>query len=159
METLKLLNNQHQNSATPDKHLIVGKLISTLELCAFLNRFYTEVGGEPIQTTAWDIRINAFQHPHPLSISEAKHLLTKLDPRKSACADDFPTWIFHDSIKDMRIPVHEIINSMLSTGKYPDKWKNHKLNLYLNVNHSKSWITIVLYHCFTIPAKFQNNGS
>ena len=63
----------------------------------------------------------------PVSIGEVKIMLKKLDTTKATSTEDFPTWVSVECAEDLCIPVHHIVNCMLSSGEYPDLWKRAQI--------------------------------
>ena len=69
---------------------------------------------------------NKTPSPSPLSqisLSEVKSLLKRLDTSKATCNQDFPTWVSLDAMEDICLPLHNIINAMLTSTEFPNKWK------------------------------------
>ena len=54
-------------------------------------------------------------------------MLSTLDPAKATSSDDFPTWVSKEGREDLCIPIHDIINTMLADGEYPDLWKQAQI--------------------------------
>ena len=50
-----------------------------------------------------------------------------IDPTKATSSDDFPTWVSKKGQEDLCIPIHDIINTMLADGVYPDLWKQAQI--------------------------------
>ena len=46
-----------------------------------------------------------------------------IDPTKATSSDDFPTRASKEGRERLCIPIHDIINTMLANGVYPDLWK------------------------------------
>ena len=121
--TLNSITNKNKTAGPSEKHVINDKILSTEEFCSALNDYYISVGGEPRQNVKMN-SINDIDVPlQHFSIGEIKLLMRKLDPSKCTSTDDFPTWLSKDCIEDVCIPMHNIINCMLTSGEYPDRWK------------------------------------
>ena len=125
-DTIKSVTNKQKIPAKVDKHFIHGKLMSSTEVSHSLNEYYVGVGGEPIQTVSHPPAVEAtLQH---LSIGEVKLLMKQLDVTKSTSSDDFPTWVSYECLEDIALPFHDIVNCMIKTGQYPDRWKRAQVS-------------------------------
>jgi hypothetical protein len=122
-----MANTAKNTTSTASKHLIVRQLLTTSKFCADINSYYTKVGSHPNDITyAHDT--DTSPELDPLSLGKIKLLLSRLDCTKSTSSEDFPTWISVDGREDMCIPMQDIINCMLATGLYPDKWKQAQVS-------------------------------
>ena len=152
--TLNHLTNKAKQSVAPDKLLINGGFLSSDEFAAGINDYYVSVGGPAIIDNEFsdvphqENSPNGFSdEPHqenspngnsdvphlenspiePISIGEVKILLKKLDTTKATSTEDYPTWVSVECAEDLCIPVHHIVNCMLSSRKYPDIWKRAQI--------------------------------
>ena len=119
---MKKLTNQSKDSSAPENAIIDGVKLSSAEFSEQINDFYINVGGNALPPSV-DIRPDPNNKLDPLSIGETKSLLKKLDTSKATNNEDFPTWISKMGCEDMCLPFQNILNSMLSTCEYPNKWK------------------------------------
>jgi hypothetical protein len=62
-----------------------------------------------------------------VSIESVAKKLKSIDTRKASHAYDYPSWISKVTADDLAVPVADIINSILSSCKYPDLWKSYTL--------------------------------
>ena len=123
-ETLNQLTHKTSNQNNNNRLLIDGEFLTTQDFTNNINDYYLTVGGEAIPQN--DLEIRSLHDSHPLdllSIGEVKRLIRKLDTTKSTSSEDFPTWLSKECCEDICIPIHDIINCMLSTGRYPTLWK------------------------------------
>jgi hypothetical protein len=111
--------------------LINGERLTNEQLAKNLNK---SVGGKAITQNDPSANSNS-SSLQPLSISEIKHLLRKLDTTKATSFADFPTWASKEGMEDICIPLYSIINSMLATGQYPDFWKRAQISPIPKTKH------------------------
>ena len=119
-KNIKKLETQSGDS-NRSKYFIDSKWMECDQLAHNLNEYFISVGGS--ETHPSPTIPNTSAGPRALSIGEVKMMLGKLDPTKATSSDDFPTWISQELKEDMCIPVHDIVNSILKTGHYPQFWK------------------------------------
>ena len=115
-ETLNQLTHKTSNQNNNNRLLIDGEFLTTQDFTNNINDYYLTVGGEAIPQN--DLEIRSLHDSHPLdllSIGEVKRLIRKLDTTKSTSSEDFPTWLSKECCEDLCIPIHDIINCMLST--------------------------------------------
>ena len=98
----------------PDNTIIDGKKLSPSEFSQQINDFYINIGGTALPSTV-NITPDPERKLQFLSIGEAKQLLKKLDTSKATSNEDFPSWVSKSGCEDMCIPMHNILNCMLST--------------------------------------------
>ena len=97
--------------------------------CNNINKYYTDVGGDLLE----DCNNDACTNETPvtpldhLSVSEIKHHLKRLNTTKATSTEDFPTWVSYEGLEDICIPLQSIINSMLTSSEFPDKWKRSQI--------------------------------
>ena len=120
--TVKKLTNQAKDNSMPDSMIIDGTKLSPSEFSKQINDFYINIGGTALPSTV-NITPDSERELQPISIGEAKILLKKLDTSKATSKEDFPAWVSKSGCEDMCIPVHNILNCMLSSCEYPDMWK------------------------------------
>ena len=148
--TLNSLTNKNKAAGPSEKHVINDQILSTEEFCSSLNDYYISVGGEPQQNVTMNSIVDIDVPLQHFSIGEIKLLMRKIDPSKSTSTDDFPTWLSKDCIEDVCIPLHNIINCMLTTGEYPYCWKKAQVT-----TNPKCSIGIIAqaYCCITLEKK------
>ena len=120
--TLNNITNKYQKQPAAEKHMVNNEFISTQDFAEKINKYFISVGGEPMSGNEQNISSNS-PPLDQLSIGEVKLLMSKLDPSKSTSSEDYPTWVSKDCIEDICIPLHSILNTMLSSGEYPNMWK------------------------------------
>ena len=54
-------------------------------------------------------------------------MMKKLDNSKATSREDFPTWLSQEGCEDLCIPMHDIVNTMLLTGNFPNFWKRAQI--------------------------------
>lgn len=62
-----------------------------------------------------------------MSVGWVKKQLKQVNSNKSTNSNDYPSWLSKDAAEDLCIPVAHIINCMLQTEQYPNRWKNYEL--------------------------------
>ena len=124
----QLVKSLTQKQNTPSSSTITvidNKRLSNSELCSELNAYFKSVGGQllessPYTATGPEAEATFLDH---VSIGEIKLMLEQIDTSKSCNSKDFPSWLSVEGREDLCIPLHHIINTMLTTGEYPDLWK------------------------------------
>jgi hypothetical protein len=125
---IKALTNPNKAKPVTQYTIINGERLTNEQLSRNLNSYYKSVGGEAIAIDT-DFYPAANVPPlQPINIGEVKHLLNQLDTTKATSTDDFPTWISKEGFEDICIPVHDILNCMLSTCQYPNLWKKAQIS-------------------------------
>ena len=125
------LRSVTQPPKTPSSDIqnVEGSTMTPNTFCDRLNKYYISVGGDPkplSKTSVPEISASApLQH---LSLGEIKQLLSKLDITKATSSEDFPTWLSLEGREDICVPLCDIINNMLSTARFPNKWKRAQVN-------------------------------
>ena len=126
--TLNTITKKAKQSSTPSKIYINGEFLKPKDFATDINSYYAGVGGEAIESQGIPI-INSNNTPlEPISIGEVKQLIKKLDKTKTTSSEDYPTWLSVECVEDICIPVHHIINCMLTTAEYPDLWKRAQIS-------------------------------
>ena len=126
-DTVKKLTKPAKPASKEDQHTVIdGQRFNNTQLAEQLNAYYVQVGGEPVSSTSSTTNNNNSKL-QPISIGEVKYMLSRLDPTKATSSDDFPTWVSKEGREDLCIPIHDIINTMLADGEYPDLWKQAQI--------------------------------
>ena len=106
-----------------------GKAMTPSNFCDKLNSYYASVGGPPVS-----VERNGHAQSEcstaelsELSIGEVKHMMSKLNVSKATSSEDFPCWVSLEGREDICVPLCNIINSMLKTAEFPDKWKKSQI--------------------------------
>lgn len=121
--TVKTLTKPHPTKP-PDSITIEGKSMSSAELCKQLNTYYKSVGGELITRTESPNNSSCKSTPlQHISLGEIKLMLSKIDCSKACTSKDFPSWVSKECREDLCIPIQHIVNTMPSTGEFPNLWK------------------------------------
>ena len=103
--------------------IVDGKRLNGEDMANNLNIYYKSIRGDVVVTPITSH--STINTPiEPVSIGEVKSLIKQLDTSKSTSTEDFPTWVTKLTVEDICIPITDIINCMLSTSTYPDKWKS-----------------------------------
>ena len=92
-----------------------------------LNSYYRDVGGEAVNSEYTSSSPEQQTPLDLLSLGDVKHLINQLDTSKATSQEDFPTWLSKDGEEDICVPMQDIINTMLTTGQYPDHWKQAQI--------------------------------
>ena len=87
-----------------------------------LNMYYQSIGGQVMEPSA-NHKTNNITPLEQITIHEVKQLLKHLDTTKATSSDDFPTWISKQGREDICIPLADILNCMLRTCTFPERWK------------------------------------
>ena len=103
--------------------MVDGKFITSEEFASGINKYFVCVGGQPLPVSVTSPSNNNATPLQQLSVGKIKLLIKKLDTTKSTNSSDYPTWVSKDCSEDICIPLQDILNSMLQSGVYPNKWK------------------------------------
>lgn len=89
-----------------------------------INSYHAAVGGDPLPNTS-DVCNTPSAQPlsHISSTGEVKHLLKRLNTSTAAPPRDFPTWVSLHAMEDICLPLHNIINAMVTTREFLNTWK------------------------------------
>ena len=135
----------YPNKSIRDKHEIklkVGNdLITQDRVAEYINEFFINVGSPPVNTTpvipAPDLNLNqnpANNNPEneDLKIEKANSVqiynLTKtLNPRKSSGLPNINPTLMKDSLLALNDQLTHILNSSITSSKFPSEWKNAKV--------------------------------
>jgi hypothetical protein len=125
----ELANQGKPATSSASKQLIDGELLTPTEFCTKLNAYYAQVGGVALPMTEQLLCVDGETNSciEHVSLGEIKLYLARLDPTKATSSEDFPTWISRDGKDDICIPLQDIINCMLSTCQFPNKWKRAQI--------------------------------
>jgi hypothetical protein len=125
---LKALNNNKlKPSSQPTKYYIDGKHLSSEEFSSNLNHYFATVGGKSKDPTNSNLTEGHGTGIQCISIGEVKSLLLSIDTTKSTSSQDFPSWVSKLGAEDICVPLHNIINSMLTQQKFPSLWKKAEI--------------------------------
>ena len=111
-----------------------GEWVNQEQLSECLNSFFTSVGGTP-SNHALDITPTTSSNSLIMHIGEVKQLLRQINTSKAVINTDFPPWISKAAAEDLCVPVTNIINTMLATGRFPSLWKCAQVTPIEKVNN------------------------
>ena len=125
-DTVKQITNNKSTKPIAEYTVIDGERLSNEQLSTNLNDSYKSVGGDAVYI---DSSTEQSQRAalDPVSIGEVKTLLNQLDITKATSHEDYPTWLSKEGKEDICVPEHDIINSMLNSGQYPDFHKRAQI--------------------------------
>ena len=135
-DTVKQISNNKSTKPIAEYTVIDGERLSNEQLSTNLNDFYKSVGGDAVSVDS-STAPNQRTPLDPVSIGEVKSLLKQLDITKATSHEDYPTWLSKEGREDICVPVHDIINSMLQSGQYPDFYKRAQITPLPKVSHPK----------------------
>ena len=135
-DTVKQITNNKSTKPIAEYTVIDGERLSNEQLSTNLNDFYKSVGGDAVYIDSSTVRSQRAALD-PVSIGEVKTLLNQLDITKATSHEDYPTWLSKEGKEDICVPVHDIINSMLNSGQYPDFYKRAQITPLPKVSHPK----------------------
>ena len=135
-DTVKQITNNKSTKPIAEYTVIDGERLSNEQLSTNLNDFIKSVGGDAVSVDS-STAPNQRTRLDPVSIGEVKSLLKQLDVTKATSHEDYPTWLSKEGREDICVPVHDIINSMLQSGQYPDFYKRAQITPLPKVSHPK----------------------
>ena len=142
----------------PSRMLLDNKWITPSEFVEQQNDYFLSVTSHIQMDTSGSRQPNGATPLALPSVGEVKARLRKLDTKKATHSKDFPSWISKENAEDIAIPLTDIIQTILTTGKYPAKWKSAEiipLNKVKNPQTPKDFRPIsLLWHCGKVAEYF-----
>jgi len=124
---LKSITQPNSKSTSTLTPTIDGSPMATNNFCENINKYYANVGGEPVPLSDDHCNTPPSSPLQHTSLGEVKILLSGLDTSKATSLEDYPAWVSKEGMEDVCVPLQDIINTMLSTLEFPNKWKRAQI--------------------------------
>jgi len=67
--------------------------------------------------------------PQPVSLGKIKTALRRIKTLQVTHPDDYPSWVSQRFATDLFLPITDIINTIVMTRIFPDRWKKSAIKL------------------------------
>jgi hypothetical protein len=150
-----LTNSSHHSNSHPI--FINDEWLTPFDFANQLNTYYTTRSDETVLELP-ALNKDSCRIRYDVTYCDVVKLLKAINTRKATHTEDFPQWISKLNPEAIAIPLHDIIQQMFNTGKFPALWKSSEITPLNKISSPETFKDFrpisLLHHCSKIAEAF-----